>query len=70
MKEASLPEPVFKNERDDFVVTFYNVEYPELYPEDIINKTYDKTYDKLKEKILQFCKSEKKCKRNSRILWI
>jgi len=28
MREARLPEPVFKNERDDFVVTFYNGEYP------------------------------------------
>ena len=23
MKEANLPEPVFLNEREDFVVTFY-----------------------------------------------
>lgn len=34
MKEAGLPEPVFTNERKDFVVTFYNGEYPELYPEE------------------------------------
>ena len=33
MKEANLPEPIFLNEREDFVVTFYNGEYPELYPE-------------------------------------
>ena len=37
MKEANLPEPIFKNEREDFVVTFYNGEYPELYPEELIN---------------------------------
>lgn len=34
MKEANLPEPIFSNEREDFVVTFYNGEYPELYPEE------------------------------------
>ena len=38
MKEADLPEPVLKNEREDFVVTFYNGEYPELYPETLNNK--------------------------------
>ena len=32
MREANLPEPIFTNEREDFVVTFYNGEYPELYP--------------------------------------
>src|SRR5699024_4637903 len=36
MKEANLPEPIFTNEREDFVVTFYNGEYPELYPEELI----------------------------------
>ena len=35
MKEAKLPEPIFVNEREDFVVTFYNGEYPELYPEEL-----------------------------------
>ena len=30
MKEANLPEPVFTNAREDFIVTFYNGEYPEL----------------------------------------
>lgn len=38
MKEAKLPEPIFVNEREDFVVTFYNGEYPELYPETLNNK--------------------------------
>lgn len=37
MKEANLPEPIFTNEREDFVVTFYNGEYPELYPKELIN---------------------------------
>ena len=44
MKEANLPEPVFVNEREDFVVTFYNGEYPELYPEEL--KKEKKTQDK------------------------
>ena len=44
MKDAKLPEPVFKNEREDFVVTFYNGEYPELYPEELVE--YKKTLDK------------------------
>ena len=35
MKEANLPNPIFTNEREDFVVTFYNGEYPELYPEEL-----------------------------------
>ena len=38
MKEANLPEPVFTNEREDFVVTFYNGEYPELYPKELIQE--------------------------------
>ena len=64
MKEANLPEPVFTNEREDFVVTFYNGEYPELYPKEIRNdksnkKTYNKTYDDIEDKILQFCKNAK-----------
>lgn len=29
MKRAKLPEPVFRNAREDFFVTFYNGEYPE-----------------------------------------
>jgi hypothetical protein len=24
MKEANLPKPIFSNEREDFIVTFYN----------------------------------------------
>ena len=44
MKEANLPEPLFVNEREDFVVTFYNGEYPELYPE--VLKKDKKTQDK------------------------
>ena len=33
MKKANLPKPVFQNQREDFVVKFYNGEYKELYPE-------------------------------------
>lgn len=32
-----MPNPIFTNEREDFVVTFYNGEYPELYPEELKN---------------------------------
>ena len=44
MHEANLPRPVFNNEREDFVVTFYNGEYPELYPVELQKdkKTPDK----------------------------
>lgn len=65
MKEANLPEPIFSNEREDFVVTFYNGEYPELYPIELLKnkKTLDKkTLDKkvLKfNQILEFCKEPK-----------
>jgi ATP-dependent DNA helicase RecG len=75
MIEANLPEPVFSNEREDFVVTFYNGEYPELYPEELKKdkktqdkKTQDKknqdkkTQDKKIEiynKILEMCKEPK-----------
>lgn len=48
MKEANLPEPIFNNERDDFVVTFYNGEYPELYPEEL--KKYKKIQETTQEK--------------------
>jgi len=69
MKEANLPEPVFVNEREDFVVTFYNGEYPELYPEELKKdkKTQDKkTQDKKTQdkktvvlnEILQICQKE------------
>lgn len=44
MKEANLPQPIFSNEREDFVVTFYNGEYPELYPSEL--KTDKKIQDK------------------------
>ncbi len=36
MQEANLPKPIFTNEREDFVVTFYNGEYPKLYPKELI----------------------------------
>ena len=44
MKEANLPKPIFSNEREDFVVTFYNGEYPELYLSEL--KTDKKIQDK------------------------
>jgi len=75
MQEAKLPKPIFTNEREDFVVTFYNGEYPELYPEELIldkktqdKKTQDKkTQDKKTQdkkqinfnKILEICKEPK-----------
>lgn len=72
MKEANLPEPVFTNEREDFVVTFYNGEYPELYPEELLKykkiqektyeKTYEKTHENIEEKIIQFCVEAKTAK--------
>ena len=68
MKEANLPEPVFLNEREDFVVTFYNGEYPELYPENIsLNKKIQdkKIQDKKTQRtniILEICKEPKSIK--------
>ena len=63
MKEANLPEPIFSNEREDFVVTFYNGEYPELYPKELAQeKTYEKTYENVEEKILEFCMKAKSAK--------
>ena len=75
MREANLPEPIFTNEREDFVVTFYNGEYPELYPEKLLKdkktqdkKTQDKkTQDKKTQdkksinlnRILEICKEPK-----------
>ncbi len=66
MKQVKLPEPVFKNEREDFVVTFYNGEYPELYPEELSknNKSHDKAHDKahdqkIENTIIEFCATEK-----------
>ena len=60
MKKANLPEPLFVNEREDFVVTFYNGEYPELYPIELKEdkKTQDKKKDKF-NKILQICRDLK-----------
>lgn len=51
MKEANLPNPIFTNEREDFVVTFYNGEYPELYPEEIekYKKAQETTQETTKE---------------------
>ena len=44
MEEANLPNPIFTNEREDFVVTFYNGEYPELYPVEIEKYKKGKNY--------------------------
>ncbi len=68
MKEANLPQPIFSNEREDFVVTFYNGEYPELYPSEL--KTDKKIQDKKIQdrklqninKILLICKEPKSVK--------
>lgn len=70
MKEAKLPEPIFTNEREDFVVTFYNGEYPELYPQELKQdkkiqdkKIQDKKIQDKKaykfNKILEICKEPK-----------
>ena len=61
MKTANLPKPIFSNEREDFVVNFYNGEYPELYPEELneFKKIQDKkTQDKktvIFNKIIEIC---------------
>ena len=47
MEEANLPNPIFTNEREDFVVTFYNGEYPELYPIEL--KKYKKAQETTQE---------------------
>lgn len=73
MKEANLPQPIFSNEREDFVVTFYNGEYPELYPSELKpdkkiqdKKIQDKKIQDRKlqniNKILLICKEPKSVK--------
>lgn len=64
MKIANLPEPIFLNEREDFVVTFYNGEYPELYPEKLEKnkKIQDKKIQNF-NKILEICKEPKSIKK-------
>ena len=65
MKEANLPQPIFSNEREDFVVTFYNGEYPELYPSEL--KTDKKIQDKkIQDKKIQ----DRKLKNINKILLI
>ena len=69
MKEANLPNPIFTNEREDFVVTFYNGEYPELYPIELKeqqktqdkaqDKAHDKAHDDVEGKIIEFCNIER-----------
>ena len=53
MKEANLPEPIFTNEREDFVVTFYNGEYPELYPEELMKNKNVQVNAQVKDKNAQ-----------------
>ena len=63
MKESNLPKPIFINEREDFVVTLYNGEYPEFYPEELkkgSKKGSKKTVDE--EQLLNLCKIEKSLK--------
>ncbi len=59
MKKAELPKPIFKNEREDFSVTFYNGEYPELYPEELQNTQVDTQVENMEKLILEFCKEAK-----------
>lgn len=70
MKGANLPEPIFSNEREDFVVTFYNGEYPELYPEELkhnqiknaqVNAQVNKSQI-TEEAIIEFCREPKSLK--------
>ncbi len=70
MKEAKLPEPIFTNEREDFVVTFYNGEYPELYPKEL--KQDKKIQDKkIQDKKIQDKKiQDKKLYKFNRIIEI
>lgn len=70
MKEANLPQPIFSNEREDFVVTFYNGEYPELYPSEL--KTDKKIQDKkIQDKKIQDKKiQDRKLKNINKILLI
>lgn len=35
MEKVNLPKPIFENQREDFLVAFYNGEYSELLPEKI-----------------------------------
>ena len=60
MEIANLPEPIFSNEREDLVVTFYNGEYPELYPDELKQdkKTQGKKVQKM-NRILEICKQPK-----------
>ena len=73
MKKANLPEPIFKNEREDFSVTFFNGEYPEYYPEELqkeknvtINVTKNVTtnvtikLEKIESKIIELLKNNSK----------
>ena len=72
MKDANLPEPIFTNEREDFVVTFYNGEYPEMYPKELIKEKENKknTQETHKKRtrnaqenfILEFCKEARSLK--------
>lgn len=75
MDKAKLPKPVFENQREDFVVTFYNGEYQELYPEQLMQentqenaqenaqeKSEKRTRKASKELILKYCKEPKTIK--------
>lgn len=53
MKKNNLPTPVFKNEREDFVVTFYNGEYPMLSSSQN-KKTQDRDQDRDQDKKTKF----------------
>lgn len=53
MGTANLPEPVFQN-GDEFIVSFYNGEYPERYPEVLkskIDEFQDEFQDGFQDKI-------------------
>ena len=56
MKEFNLPEPIFENRRNEFVVTFCN--YNINKEEQLYSIRTDKNYS-IEEKILSFCKEPK-----------
>lgn len=61
MQVANLPKPVFLNEREDFVVTFYNGEYPEKV-KNAQEKSEKRTRKIQESDILNFCIEAKSLK--------
>ena len=66
MKKANLPKPVFQNQREDFVVKFYNGEYKEFAQENAQENAQEKNRISIlkvsEEAILEYCKEAKTIK--------